>query len=179
MASIVLVALLAIGICWSTRLAIANAYYNIGTPEALERAAALNPYDAQYRSWLAELKQHQDRDAGRDLWTAVRLNPYHSSAWIRLGLDAELRADYPQAERFLLEAARIDKQFEPRAALANFYFRRENYPQFWQWTRLAFQMGYGDLSPLFQLCTQTGASPAEVLERALPENASVVRKYLA
>jgi hypothetical protein len=108
---------------------------------------------------------------------AAELNPRDSAVRIRLGLVAEQRGDFARAERDLLEAARIDRQFDPRAALANFYFRRNAAGPFWRWARESFAMGYGDLAPLYQLCWRLTDDPATV-RAALPNDHVILGSYL-
>ena len=51
----------------------------------------------------------------------------------------------------LHEAARVDRTFDPRWTLANYYFRRQNWDEFWKWMRAAAEMSYGDRSSKAQM----------------------------
>ena len=82
---------------------------------------------------------------------ALLANPRLSSAWIALGLEAERQQRPGEAERLLLEAARVDHQYLPSWTLANFYFRQHNRTCFWPWARQAAYLNYDDLRPLLQL----------------------------
>ena len=86
--------------------------------------------------------------------------------------------DLAGAEKWLLEAARIDRQFEPRWTLANFYFRRENNGEFWKWMRAELEISYGDRRPAFDLCWRMSAEANEILARAIPGRREVLAAYL-
>ena len=120
---------------------------------------------------------------GAALEEIARLNPRASAPRIRLGLAAELRGDSNQAERWLQEAYSVDRQFETRWTLANFYFRQDRRDDFWTWMRSALEMSYGDRAAAFDLCWQASANSkdaaAEILDRAIPDRREVVASYLA
>jgi hypothetical protein len=102
----------------------------------------------------------------------------NSSAWIRRGLRAEAAGDFPHAETFLLQAARVDKLFDPRATLMNYYFRRNDAEPFWRWAREAFSIGAGDLTSLYRLCWRMTSDPEAIGARALPSTPRAIRSYL-
>ncbi len=170
--------LLAAAAYWSARLAWADHLYHADTLAALRRAVALDPGNARYRAWLAELEEHDGRDPTAALEAAARLNPRDSTIWIRLGLRAETARDFPTAERDLLEAARVDRQFDPRSTLMNYSFRRGDAAPFWRWSREAFAISYGDLTPLFQLCWRMTSDP-ETVRAALPSRHPLLGRYLS
>jgi tetratricopeptide (TPR) repeat protein len=151
----------------------ADAEFRRGTPEAVERAVDLAPSNAEYLLFRALQLDYDGADATPLLERAANLNPMSSTPRIRLGLAAEIRSDNASAEKWFLDAARIDHQFEPRWTLANFYFRRENLPEFWTWLRAALEVSYGDRRPAFDLAWRTG-SPAGEIARAIPDRGDVV-----
>jgi hypothetical protein len=164
---------------FSVRLARAEAQFRKGTPEGVARAVKLAPRDTTYLSLRA---LQVDYDGGDDrplLERMVALNPLSSAPRIRLGLDAEARGDNATAERWLLDAARVDRQFEPRWTLANFYFRRQQTAAFWKWMRAALEVSYGDRRPAFELCWRVSSSPGEILSRAIPQRREVIAAYLS
>ncbi|MBI4874384.1 MAG: hypothetical protein HY822_07115 [Acidobacteria bacterium] len=163
---------------WSVRLACADLASRANTVESLARAVALDPGNAAYRAWQAELEEHEGRDPTPALTAAAALNPRDSAVWIRLGLQAELQGDYPRAERHLLEAARVDRLSTPRATLLHYYFRRGDWERFWHWSRPAFEMSYGDRTPLFQLCWRATEDAALILGRAIPPQPEILAQYL-
>jgi tetratricopeptide (TPR) repeat protein len=151
---------------YTLRLAYAEYLFRSGAKEKIDRAAALVPLRAEYQARAGQLER------------AVRLNPYFSAAWMELGLRAEAEGQLTKAEPALLEAARVDKTFEPRWTLANFYFRRNNWAEFWKWIRASAEMSYGDRSALFRLCWAASQNPDEILAKAIPSNPSVLGDYL-
>ncbi|RPI19244.1 MAG: hypothetical protein EHM65_01590, partial [Acidobacteriales bacterium] len=163
------VALLGLAACWTLRFGLADRWFHSGSSAAIARARHLSPGNASY------FADPGDRAA---LEEARTLNPRSSSAWIRLGLLTELDGDTARAEQLLLEAARVDRTYEPRWTLANFYFRRADREKFWLWARQALQMAYNDQSPLFLLCWQLTQDSGVILDRAIPGRALVLAEYL-
>jgi len=151
---------------YSLRIAYAEYLFRTDRPEAIERAAALAPLRADYQARLNRL----DR--------AVKLNPYLASAWIELGLRAEAAGDVVKAQASLRQAARVDRTFEPRWTLANFYFRRGNWDEFWKWIRAAADMSYGDRTGLFQLCWRATSDPQRILDRAISPDRVLLADYV-
>ena len=172
------IAVLTVASYWTIRLAIADQLFRANSSEALAKATQLNPINSQYFLLLAEYRQQAGIDPEPSLAAASRLNPLDSSVWIRRGLSAEFGGDFARAEKFLLEAARVDKLFDPRATLANYYFRRNDHEQFWRWTREALAIGYGDLTSLFRLCWRMSGGPEIIRSHVLPPDRRVVRSYL-
>ena len=162
----------------SLRLAVADSLYRSDRVEALERAVHLDAGNARLHGWRAELEERAGMDSSAALRTATALDPLEASWWIRRGLRAEIAGDARGAEAALLEAARVSRQFEPRWALVNFYFRRGDEKQFWRWTRAALEMSYDDVTPVFRLCWRMAGSADEVL-RVLPARAEPRKKYVA
>ncbi len=78
-------------------------------------------------------------------------NPRAGAPHIDCGLDAESRHDFNSAERELLAAAQLDRQYLPAWTLANYYFRRGDRNRFLPWARRAAELCYDDLNPLLQL----------------------------
>src|SRR6478672_10314889 len=160
----------------SVRLAYADLLFRAKTLGSMTRAAHLDPGNAQSHLWLAELQESEGIDPAAELRLATTLNPRDSFAWMRRGLRAESERDYQEAERCLLEAARVDRQFDPRWTLANYYFRRGDLGHFWTWTRKSLEMSYGDLSAIFRLCRKVTQS-AEEIRRALPPGAHILAGF--
>lgn len=146
---------------------------------AVRQAVRLDPGNARYLLGLAELVEQEGGDPGPALRAAAQASPRDVDAWIRLGLRAELEQDADAAETSLQRAAQISKKFEPRWALANFYFRSGRNEEFWRWVREALQVSYGDRTPLFELCWRAAPDPALILRQAIPEERSVLREFAA
>jgi hypothetical protein len=169
---------LALAAGWSIRLAVADWEFRQQTPESVERAMALDPRNPEYLQFRALQIEYDGGDSTVLLMRVAALNPLSSAPRIRLGLAAEIRGDIATAERWLLEAARLDRQYEPRWTLANFYFRNGREEEFWRWIRLALEVSYGDRRPAFELCRRMSPDPQEVLARGIPPVEGVVRAYL-
>jgi tetratricopeptide (TPR) repeat protein len=175
---LLMLGVLAVAALLSLRLAIADRAFRQGTPASVARALALLPGNTAYLAFRALQLEYDNEDPRPLLEQAARLNPLASAPRIRLGLAAETRGDAATAERWLLEAARVDRQFEPRWTLANFYFRQGKRDAFWQWMRAALEHSYGDRYPPFELCWRAAGSPEQILQRAIPDNRDVMAAYL-
>ena len=164
---------------YSVRLAMADAAFRKQTPEGVARALEIVPDRANYLLLRALQLEYDGADSTALLERAARVNPLSSEPRIRLGLAAETRGDFGKAETWLLDAAHVDRQFEPRWTLANFYFRRERWDEFWRWMRAALEMSYGDRRLAFDLCWRVSQDSSVVLSRAIPEEHDVLAAYLS
>ena len=106
-----------------------------------------------------------------------RRNPQAAAAWVQRGLAAEAADDFPQAERHLLEAARVDATYLPRWTLANYYFRRQDLPRFWRWAAEAGRMSHGDTTALLSLCWKASPDPELILQRVVRQEAEPLYWY--
>ena len=163
----------------SGTLARADAAFRERTPAAIARAIELTPDNTQYLTTLALQAEYSGQDPAPLLEESAALSPRSSAPRIRLGLIAEMHGDTAAAERWLLEAFSVDRQFETRWALANFYFRQSRTEEFWKWMRSALEMSYGDRRAAFDLCWQMTADANEILTRAIPEKREVIAAYLS
>ena len=171
--------ILMIAVFYSVRLAVADAAFRKQTPEGVARALEILPDRANYLLLRALQLEYDGVDSTALLERAARVNPLSSEPRIRLGLAAETRGDFAKAETWLLDAARVDRQFEPRWTLANFYFRRERWDEFWKWMRAALEHSYGDRRLAFDLCWRVTQDADEVLRRAIPQQHDVLAAYLS
>jgi hypothetical protein len=163
----------------SVLLGRADAEFRKGTPVGVARAAELAPRNTAYLSMHALQLEYAGADPEPLLEEIARLNPDSSAPRIRLGLDAEVRGNLVGAERWLLDAARVDRQYEPRWTLANFYFRRQRMNDFWTWLRSALEISYGDRAAIFDLAWAASSDSQVILARAIPERHEVISAYLA
>jgi hypothetical protein len=177
-AALLVISLLTLASYWTLRFALADQLSRANSLQAVGRATRVAPSNSQYFMLLTEYQQTEGIDQGPALAAASQLNPLDSSVWIRRGLRAEFEGDFARAEQFLLEAARVDKLFDPRATLANYYFRRNNSEQFWRWMREALAINYGDLTSLFRICWRMSSDPETIRSRALPPDRRTLRSYL-
>ena len=162
---------------WSLRFAAADYFYRENTLEALRRSVELAPGNAAYWSLLAEQAESAGLNPDADLLRASALSPLDARYLIRLGFRSEVEHNFPQAEKYLLQAADADHQFDPRWALMSFYFRRGNIPEFWRWTDRAFELSYGDRSAMFKLVWNVGADP-ETIRAHIPHTPDIQFAYL-
>jgi len=168
-------AALGIAVWFSIVLARADFYFRAGkVPRAMEIA----PRNTEYLAQRAFEVDYEGGDSRAIQETIATLNPYSSAPRIRLGLAAELSGDRESAERWLLDAARVDYQFEPRWTLANFYFRAGKPDEFWKWMRAALEVSYGDRTPAYDLCWRVSNDPREILTLAIPDRHEVAGSYL-
>ena len=164
---------------FSIRLARADAEFRTREPASVARAIALAPGNTAYLMFGALQVEYDGGDPTPMLERAAALNPLASAPRIRLGLEAEIHGDFDGAEKWLLDAASIDRQFEPRWTLANFYFRRGNQTEFWKWMRRALEVSYGDRKAAFDLCWRVAPDAKEILARAVPDQHGPLAAYLA
>ncbi len=148
------------------------------TPESVTRAVALAPGNTEYLEFRALQLDYDGGDSSAWLERAAELNALSSAPRIRLGLAAEARGDFSTAEKWLLDAARVDRQLEPRWTLANYYFRRGNADSFWTWMRDALEISYGDRRPAFDLCWRMPDDSAAIFRRAIPDRREVLAAYV-
>lgn len=163
----------------SVRLAWADSLFRTNTFASVQRATQVDPDNARYHAWLAEMQEYEGLDPTADLEMASRLNSSDSAIWIRRALHAESQRDLARAEQFFLAAVRIDKLYAPRWSLANYYARTGDAERFWPWARQALEIGYGDLSPLFRLCWSLTDDAELIRSRAIPPRPAILVKYLA
>jgi tetratricopeptide (TPR) repeat protein len=143
------------------RLAVADTISRRETPEAITRAIALEwpAPAAELEQALAEVDPAHAREA---LQRAIHENPRSSAAWIDLGLLQDSTGDL-SAEHSLRQAALVDHQYLPAWTLANFYFRRGDREQFWQWAERAAALAYDDPLPLLRLADRFEPDPIRSL----------------
>jgi hypothetical protein len=169
---------LGIAVWFSMVLARADFYFRRATPTAVQRATEIAPLNTEYLAMRALQLDYEGSDSTSITRKIAVLNPYSSAPRIRLGLAAEIAGDSTRAERWLLDAASMDHQFEPRWTLANFYFRAGKQPEFWNWIRAALDVSYGDRTPAYDLCWRVSANAAEIFTRGIPDRHEVTGSYL-
>src|SRR5437763_66740 len=113
-----IVAGLALAAFESARLAWADAWFRTGSAKGVERAISIAPTPENLAARALQM-EYEGLDSRAVLERAASLAPLSAGPRIQLGLNAEIRGDRVTAERWLLEAARVDRTFEPRWALAN------------------------------------------------------------
>jgi hypothetical protein len=172
-------AALGIAVWFSIVLARADSYFRAATPETVARAVEIAPRNTEYLALRALQLDYDGADSSSVTRKIAALNPSSSAPRIKLGLASEIRGDSGSAERWLLDAARVDHQFEPRWTLANFYFRAGMGEEFWTWMKAALEVSYGDRTPAFDLCWRVRTDAGEILRRGIPDRHEVMGAYLS
>lgn len=163
---------------YSLLLARADLSFGENNLAALRTAVRLIPANAAYHALLAEHLEAAGINPDGELEFATNLSPHESRYWIRRAFRAELEQRFGESEHYLFEASRVDRGFDPRWALMNYYFRRERFPEFWKSTRDALNMSYGNLDPVFRLCLAASDDPA-VTWRMLPPQRHILFAFFA
>lgn len=178
MLAISVIAAAGIGEFWSVRLAIANWCEKRNDLRSVLYAIKLAPGNEAYLRRAAELTDETGADGTVYRRKAIAADPYCSTNWIQLAFRAEREGRYREAEENLLEAARVDRLFEPRWALANLYFRAADTTNSLRWIREVLEIAQGDLTPVFRLAWQTTADASLILSNAIPDRSTVLAAYL-
>ena len=167
---------LAILAYYSILSALADVSFRENNLAALRIAVALVPANAAYHALLAEHQEAAGENPDRELEIATELSPRESRYWVRRSFRAEIERNYADSEKFLVTATRVDRGFDPRWALMNFYFRRGRTPEFWKAAKEALEMSYDDLSPIFRLCLATNDDP-QATRLVLPARRGILRAF--
>jgi hypothetical protein len=172
------VVLLLAGVVLAVRLGAADMAEQRRDLDGLERAVRLAPGNADYRRWLGVAMLTRDvQRSESEFREAVRLNPWDADSRMRLGMLLEAKEHLQEAERQLIETAKVDATYLPRWALANFEFRQGKMAEFWTWARAAVPMSYGDRSALFDLAAAAGET--KVADRLGLAGDEICVNYLA
>jgi len=175
-------ALPTVGACfalyWSVRFGAAD-WLSLSNSEAqVVRAAQLAPGNAGAWLHVADLRALGEGDALGPLRSALAACPQNSTIWIRLGLELEGRGRSREAERCLLRAAALDRDFIPVWTLTNYYFRRGDAARFFPAARRTLSFGRGDPDPVFRLCWSITDDGGQILHEAIPDRAETLTAYL-
>jgi hypothetical protein len=164
-----------LGIWESWKIARSDELFFQGTAESVRASINLEP-----DCWwcYVQLARLDDSSAKQSLETSLRLNRYNSDAAIDLGLRYESDGELHRAEELLLQASEVDRTYVPRWSLANFYFRRDNFPAFWTWIRRATETPAEDIGALFELCWQISPDPKAIEANIVEDNPDVARQYI-
>jgi len=158
------------------KLACADYHFSRDTEDSVRTAIRLEPDGSEYYMRLAQFDRRHAREL---LLEAVRLNRYNAQAEIELGLQYEAEGDLLNGERALLEAYDVDHTYLPRWTLANYYFRRDNIPEFWKWARSAAEMPSGEVGPLFELCWRVSPDSQQISSAILNNKPELIRQYIS
>ncbi len=156
-------------------LARADLLFRQDTERSVRSAIRLVPDGWQYYMRLAQFDRAHAQNL---LTTSLALNRYDAQADIELGLQYEADGDVVRAEKQLLQAYDVDHTYLPRWTLANYYFRRDNMPAFWDWARSAASMPAEDVGSLFELCWRVSPDPVRITAATLNEKPELLRQYI-
>lgn len=147
--------------------ALASRSAQTGTIAGFEQAISLTPWSADYRERLALRYTREDRtkEAKAQLTYALEYEPARASAMLQLARIAEAEGNFAEAERWLKHAAHVDHQLAPAWALANFYLRREDQPNFWLWLSRAYAVSSANTAAIWQLAARVEPDVSNVLRR--------------
>ncbi len=162
---------------WTARLAWADRLSASPRLEDRRRAVLLAPLDASLYSRLADELEMTGGDALPSLRTAVALDPDNPQWRMSLGQQAELAGDLELAERSLLAAARLSRQYQPKYLLAGYYFRRGNADLCKRWSNAALAIAPDDVVPVLNLLGQL-LDPQPMAAEALRQPPAVARQFL-
>lgn len=144
-------------------------------PESIRRAIQLIPFNPDF---LLKLDSALPQSSPQLLRQALTLNPFQSEAWIRLGIDAEMRERNPsRAETYYRKAAEIDRMYLPEGTLANFYARQQDAPKFFEAAKRALALTPYDSRPILAEASMLARNPDEVLA-IVPDRPHVLFDYL-
>jgi len=178
-AALFFVGLLAVSAVWAVRFAQADAWSGQGTVEGLRQASRIVPDDAEYRLRLAlSIADQAPAESLALLRQIAALSPADARIWVELGLRYESLQNYSEAEKCLLHAAEVDRQYVPRWTLANYYLRHEDTANFWRWARSCAEVIPGDPVPLFRLCGRV-TEDGNLMDRLALHSAELRSTYLA
>ena len=163
---------------WSIRLGRADWLAGQTTAPAAMRSTELAVGNSTYLRNAAEIREAEGLSSNGLRERAARVNPLDSVNWIYLAAQAEIEGHNAEAERELLRAFDVDHQFEPRWALANFYFRAGKPRESLAWARKTLEFGAGDRTSLFRLCWDASGNAQEILDKAIPHRAKVLAQYV-
>ena len=172
---IIIVGACCLGIWSSLELARADYLFKQDTEASIRSAIRLVPDGWEYYMRLAQFDQPHAHEL---LTRSLSLNRYDAQADIELGLQYEADGDFGRSEKQLLQAFEVDHTYLPRWSLANYYFRRDNMPAFWEWARSAADMPADDVGSLFELCWRVSPDPSKITAAILNEKPELIRQYI-
>ena len=152
------------------------------TDRGLDLAVALAPSHPQTWRTRAEWLDRRDSDTGAaaaDLAKAVAAAPNDHRLRIELALQLERLGRLDDAEARFREAAAASPGFEPRWNLANFFLRRGRQEDFWTALSQAVATDPASTAAAAALCWRSFDDPTLILDRAMPDDPEVNRRYFA
>src|SRR5581483_5473857 len=137
--AIPIVSILLVGCWFIARVAVADYLSRKDSLAERTRAAEMFPSNAAFHLRLAAVEMKTHQDPRPELLRAAADSPADAHTWLTLGLESERRRDVQTAGRQLLKAAQLSALFEPKDALAKYYFGRHDTAQARYWVREAMR----------------------------------------
>jgi hypothetical protein len=162
---------------WAGRLAWADHLSQSNRLAERQRAVRVARGASLYER-LADKIEETGGDPLPALLHAAELDPANAEYRMRAGLRAETAGQLDVAEWNLRAAAQLSRLYQPRYLLAQYYFRRQNAGAFFRWAHAAFDIAYGDVSPLLDLCWRMRPEPEWLRAHALSRRPEIARQYL-
>ena len=159
---------------YSAIFARASFLFQQNTANSIPAAVRLVPYNSAYVARLAAWEP--DRKLAL-LHRAVDLNPFSAESWIQLGLSAEMeQRDVPTAERYYLQAAKVDRMYLPKWTLTNFYFRQQRENEFFTWAKASLAISSFSPYPVFDEMWLFSPDAAKIASW-MPERPRILVQY--
>lgn len=136
-------------------------------PRDTARACRLLSVHAPCLATLARQKEELGFAALPDWQRAQKREPYDTRLNLALALSFEAAGQAPETEAMLRHAAAIDRGWLPRWTLASYHYRRQNWTEFWTWTREAVTMAPTVPEALFRLCLSATPDAAAAADQCL------------
>ncbi len=177
-----LLALALFGVRSAVSRALGAYWASWASSSALSRAAGLtapNPVVQRRAAFLASQRSGDPSAAEPPLRQAVGLAPLDLTSRLELAAVLQASGREGEAERALLEAAELDRSYRPRWSLTNFYLRQGDIGKFWQSARETL-IAYPESAPMvLGLCWRAFGDSTLILDKAVPDDPEVIRRYFA
>ena len=160
---------------WSVRIAWADWLSKERTRPSILAAIQLFPDNSLFYRFWAEI---EPKDSLIALRQAAAVNPLNPDIRIELGMSAENAGNPGEAEASLIRAVALERTGAPRGILAEYYFRHHEVEKFWPAARDALQHMALDTPTLFEDCWALSPDSGLILERAIPDQPTVLIDYL-
>lgn len=146
-------------------IALAEHIARADTLPALERAAQLNPENADLHARIATLDPSRDEELNQ----ALALNRNEPSWWIMQSVELEQAGDSNGAENSLRQATRAGNSYAPWWSLTAFYYRQQYAAKFVPAAWHALSVGAGDEQSIFRMAENLKIPSSAVDRQLVPD----------
>lgn len=164
----------------SVRRALGAYWVSWASTPALEKAIRVdseNPVALRRSAFLAAQRSGDPADAEPALRQAVALAPLDLTPRLELTATLQASGKDEEAEAALLEAAELDQGYRPRWSLTNYYLRKGETEKFWQSARETLLAYPESAAMVLGLCWRAFGDSTLILDRAVPDEPEVQRRY--